>query len=136
MNPVVLFVCNRNSGRSQIAESYFRHLVGDRASCISAGYEPAAAVDPTVAAAMREVGVMLVSEPKKLAPEMLARADRIISMGCQPVPERATDVWDLPDPAGKSLDEVRMIRDQIRARIEVLLTDLGVAHPGASLAGS
>ncbi len=129
MKPHVLFVCNRNSGRSLMAEALFQHMIGPHAECSSAGIEPAQAPDPTVAAAMAEIGVPLVSQPKEITGSMTAKADRLIAMGCSPVPDRATDVWDLPDPAGKSLEEVRKIRDQIKARLGILIIDLGVARP-------
>ncbi len=129
MKPHVLFVCNRNSGRSLMAEALFQHMIGQRAECSSAGTDPAQMPDPTVAAAMAEIGVSLVSQPKELTSAMTAKADRLIAMGCSPVPDRATDVWDLPDPAGKSLEEVRKIRDQIKARLGILIIDLGVARP-------
>lgn len=131
--PHVLFVCKKNSGRSQMAEAFFRHMAQDRAIVVSAGSQPAVNLDPVVVMAMREVGLDLAGHsPKALAPEMFKGADRIISMGCEPIPDRATDVWDLDDPADQTLDRVRKIRDQIRARVEILVTDLNVARVGTA----
>lgn len=131
--PHVLFVCKKNSGRSQMAEAFFRQMAQDRATVESAGSEPAADLDPVVATAMKELGFNLEGQkPRPLSSDMQAKADRVISMGCEPVPERATDVWDLDDPAGQPLDVVRRIRDQVRARVEILVTDLNVARPGTS----
>ncbi len=131
--PHVLFVCKKNSGRSQMAEAIFRQMAQDRATVESAGSEPAADLDPVVVMAMKEFGIVLEGQkPRKLDAAMLARADRVISMGCQPVPDRATDVWDLDDPSGQPLDVVRRIRDQVRARVEILVTDLNVARMGTA----
>jgi len=131
--PHVLFVCKKNSGRSQMAEAFFRLMAQDRATVSSAGSEPASDLDPVVVMAMQEIGIDLARQtPKPLSSEMESAADRVISMGCEPVPDRATDVWDFDDPAGQSLDVVRRIRDQVRARVEILAADLNVARPGTT----
>jgi len=131
--PHVLFVCKKNSGRSQMAEGLFRLMAQDRAFVESAGSDPAADLDPVVVMAMKEIGIDLASKkPRKLTPEMEQKADRVISMGCEPVPSRATDVWDFDDPSGQPLDVVRRIRDQIRARVEILVADLNVARLGTT----
>ncbi len=131
--PHVLFVCKRNSGRSQMAEAFFANMAQDRATVESAGSDPAPDLDPVVVTAMKEIGFNLDGQkPQKLSSDMEAKAERVISMGCEPVPERATDVWDLDDPAGQPLDVVRRIRDQVRARVEILVADLNVARMGTT----
>lgn len=129
----VLFVCNKNSGRSQMAEAFLRSMAQDRAEVASAGSNPATDVDPVVITAMRELNISMEGQkPKPFTPELAKGADRIISMGCEPVPE-TTDTWDFDDPAGQTLDQVRRIRDQVRARVEILAADLNVARtPGTT----
>ncbi|MBM3267334.1 MAG: heat-shock protein HtpX [Candidatus Sericytochromatia bacterium] len=131
--PHVLFVCKRNSGRSQMAEAFFAAMAQDRATVESAGSDPAPDLDPVVVTAMKEIGMDLSGQrPRQVSGGMYTAADRVISMGCEPVPERATDVWDLDDPAGQPLDVVRRIRDQVRARVEILVADLNVARVGTT----
>ncbi|MBM3274227.1 MAG: heat-shock protein HtpX [Candidatus Sericytochromatia bacterium] len=131
--PHVLFVCKKNSGRSQMAEAFFQNMAQDRATSESAGSDPAPDLDPVVVTAMKELGLNLDGKrPRPLTSEMEGKSDRVISMGCTPVPERATDVWDFDDPSGQPLDVVRRIRDQIRARVEILAADLNVARPGTA----
>jgi arsenate reductase len=131
--PHVLFLCKKNSGRSQMAEAFFLQLAQDRATAESAGSDPAPDLDPVVVTAMKEVGLSLDGKrPQQWTAAMEGKADRVISMGCSPVPERATDVWDFDDPSGQPLDVVRRIRDQVRARVEILATDLNVARPGTA----
>ncbi len=123
----VLFVCVHNTGRSQMAEAFFNRLAKGKARAISAGTEPADVVNPTVAEAMCEVGIdMTGNRPKLLTSEMMQRADRIVSMGCGvegicPATFVETEDWGIEDPKGKSLDRVREIRDDIRARVVKLL---------------
>ena len=125
----ILFVCVHNSGRSQMAEAFFNQLAKGKARATSAGTEPAAAVDPTVVAAMREVGINLSqNRPKALTLEMLDEADGVITMGCGvegtcPASMVETEDWDLEDPKGKPLERVRQIRDEIRARVVRMLED-------------
>lgn len=119
----VLFVCVHNSGRSQMAEAFFNRLAGGRAEAISAGTDPAPAIDPTVVAVMREVGIDLGGRvPKALTPEMLDGADRVITMGCGvegvcPATFTETEDWGLPDPKGQPIEKVREIRDEIERRV-------------------
>jgi arsenate reductase len=121
----VLFVCNHNAGRSQMAQAFFeRHGPGDvRAE--SAGQDPAPAIWPEVVEAMREVGIDLSQRrPKKLLREMQLHADWAITLACGaacPYVPTTVEDWDVPDPAGKSLDEVRKIRDDVEARVKDLL---------------
>jgi arsenate reductase len=123
----VLFVCVGNSGRSQVAEAFFNQAAGGKARAISAGTKPAAAVDPRTAEVMREVGIDIsVAKPKALTMEMLDQADRVVTMGCGtegvcPASFVETEDWQLEDPKGKSLEEVRRIRDEIKTRVTRLL---------------
>lgn len=126
----VLFICVQNAGRSQMAEALFNALAGGRAVAASAGTRPAERVHPEVVQAMSEVGIDLSgSKPKMLTEKMVAEADRVITMGCGadeacPVTFTPAEDWGIEDPAGQSLDKVRVIRDQIRARVEGLLRDI------------
>jgi len=120
--PNVLFVCVQNSGRSQMAEAFFNRLAKGKAQAFSAGTDPAEAVDPTVVEAMREVGIDIRgNRPKTLTSQMVEQADVVVTMGCGvegvcPVTFLETEEWELEDPRGKALPEVRRIRDEIRAR--------------------
>jgi arsenate reductase (thioredoxin) len=123
----VLFVCTHNAGRSQMAQAFFERHAPDDVRAESAGSEPARACWPEVVQAMDEVGVDLRGRrPRKLMVEMQLHADWAVTMGCGDVcPYVPTTVedWDLPDPAGKSLDEVREIRDLIEDRVQTLIVD-------------
>jgi ArsR family transcriptional regulator len=127
--PEVLFVCVQNAGRSQLAAGILRQLAGDRVLVRTAGSAPADAVRATIVTALDEIGVPLGGEfPKPLTDEAVRAADVVVTMGCGdacPVyPGRRYLDWDLEDPVGKPLDRVRAIRDDIDARVRVLLTDL------------
>jgi arsenate reductase len=123
----VLFVCVGNSGRSQMAEGFFNHLANGKARAISAGTKPASAVDPKTIEVMREVGIDIsAARPKALIMEMLDQASRVVTMGCGaegvcPASFVETEDWQLEDPKGKPIEEVRWIRDQIRAKVMKLL---------------
>jgi protein-tyrosine-phosphatase len=123
----VLFVCNHNAGRSQMAQAFFeRHAPAD-ATADSAGTDPAAQVWPDVVEAMLEVGIDIgARKPKRLTVEMQQRADLAVTMGCGDacpyVPTTVVD-WALPDPAGRPIEEVRAIRDTIEARVKALIAD-------------
>jgi arsenate reductase (thioredoxin) len=126
----ILFVCVHNAGRSQMAAAYAERLGGDGVRVRSAGTEPADRIDPTVMEAMREVGIDLAARrPALLENESVRDADVVITMGCGdacPVyPGKRYEDWDLPDPAGKSLGEVRAIRNAIEDRVRKLLAELG-----------
>ncbi|HEY5350117.1 MAG TPA: arsenate reductase ArsC [Candidatus Lustribacter sp.] len=126
MKPSVLFVCRHNTGRSQMAEAYLRHFLGDRVEIASAGTIAADVPDPGVVAVMAEDGIDIsAARPKLLDPSKVARADRIITMGCdvEGVP-RIDDDWGLPDPKGESVERVRAIRDEVKAKAEALAADL------------
>jgi len=126
----ILFVCTANSGRSQMAEGFFNHLAQGKAKAISAGTSPAEQVHPKIIELMREVGIDIRHQkPKQLTSDILQQADLVITMGCEaknacPATFTETRDWDLEDPKGKSLEETRQIRDQIRVRIESLLSEL------------
>ncbi len=126
----VLFVCVHNSGRSQMAEAFFNELAGGKARAVSAGTQPAEHVNSTVAAAMKEIGLDISQRrPKALNFEMMEKADRAITMGCDveetcPASFVPTEDWQLDDPEGKSVEKVREIRDTIRARVEALVKEM------------
>ena len=127
--PEVLFMCTHNAGRSQMAAALLAREGGDAVRVTSAGSEPASQVNPAVAAAMAEIGVDISREiPKPLAAGQAEAADIVISMGCGdtcPVfPGKRYLVWELPDPAGLSVEQVRPIRDDIAARVHALLKEL------------
>jgi arsenate reductase len=123
----VLFVCTHNAGRSQMAEAFFnRHAPADvRAE--SAGQEPARRVWPEVAEVMREVGIDLThNQPRKLTVEMQLHADWAVTLACGaqcPYVPTTVEDWDIPDPAGKPVEDVRAIRDAVEAHVKELLTD-------------
>ena len=129
--PEVLFVCVHNAGRSQMAAALLERYGRGRVRVRSAGSEPADRIHPVVREAMAEVGIDLSREfPKPLTGEAVEAADVVVTMGCGdacPVfPGKRYLDWDLPDPAGKPLEEVRAIRDEIDRRVRGLLAELGV----------
>jgi arsenate reductase (thioredoxin) len=128
--PEVLFVCVHNAGRSQMAAALLERHGAGRVSVRSAGSEPADELNPAVVEAMREVGIDLDGRrPRRLADEDVRGADVVVTMGCGdacPVyPGKRYEDWTLEDPAGKSLDEVRPIRDEIDRRVRELVRRLG-----------
>ncbi|MFL5896058.1 MAG: low molecular weight phosphatase family protein [Thermoleophilaceae bacterium] len=135
----VLFVCLHNAGRSQMSRALFERTAGSRHSAESAGTTPAERVHPEVVQAMDELGVDVSARvPQKLTTELAERADVIVTMGCGDecpyIPGRRYIDWDLPDPKGRPLAEVRAIRDDIAARVDALVAELdggGRAQPGA-----
>ena len=133
--PAVLFLCTHNAGRSQMALGFFEALTGDLAVAWSGGSEPGHEVNPAAIAAMAERGIDISSEfPKPWTDETVRAADVVISMGCGdacPIfPGKRYESWDdLNDPAGLDLDEVRPIRDEIKARVQHLLAQLEVPQP-------
>ena len=127
--PTVLFVCVHNAGRSQMAAGYLRHLAGDRVAVLSAGSAPGESLNPAAVAVMAEEGIDIASEvPQLLSVDSVKASDVVITMGCGdacPVfPGKRYEDWELEDPAGKDLERVRQIRDDIRGRIETLLGEL------------
>jgi protein-tyrosine-phosphatase len=135
--PTVMFLCVHNAGRSQMAAGWLRHLAGERVDVLSGGSAPADQVNRAAIESMREVGIDIAKEyPKPWTDETLGAADVIVTMGCGdtcPVyPGKRYLDWELDDPAGKPLEQVRPIRDEIEQRVRALLTDLGVPAEGGS----
>ncbi len=133
--PTVLFLCTHNAGRSQMALGFFTHLAGDRAVAWSGGSEPGDEINPVAIQAMAEVGIDITGEfPKPWTDEIVQAADVIVTMGCGdacPIfPGRRYENWELPDPAGQSLEAVRPIRDEIEKRVRRLLDQLDVPAEG------
>lgn len=127
--PTVLFVCVHNAGRSQMAAGWLAHLAGDRIEIWSAGSEPADQVNPIAVEAMAEVGIDISAEtPKILTTDSVSRADVVITMGCGDTcpyfPGKRYLDWELADPAGQGIDVVREVRDDIKGRIETLMSKL------------
>ena len=127
--PAVLFLCVHNAGRSQMALGWFTHLAGDRAVAWSGGSEPVARLDPAVVEAMAEAGIDITAEfSKPWTDEFVLGADVVITMGCGEacplLPGRHYEDWELHDPAGKTLADVRVIRDEIRDRVSNLIEKL------------
>jgi arsenate reductase len=127
--PSVLFVCVHNAGRSQIAAAFLTHLAGDRVEVRSAGSAPANSMNPVVVEAMLEVGIDISSEiPKVLTTEAVQESDVVITMGCGDacpfVPGKRYLDWELTDPAGGALEDIRPIRDEIRGLIVNLIGEI------------
>ncbi len=127
--PSVLFVCVHNAGRSQMAAGWLRHLAGDAVEVRSAGSLPGDRVDPAAVEAMAEVGIDIVGEqPKILTDQAVNDSDVVITMGCGDTcpfyPGKRYEDWVLEDPAGKGVESVRPIRDEIRRRVDTLIADL------------
>ena len=128
----LLFVCTHNAGRSQMAEAFFSNMVKGRAKAISAVTQPSDKVNPVVVEAMREVGIDISrKKPKMLTLEMMEGVDRVITMGCGtegvcPATFIPTEDWHLDDPEGKSIEQVRQIRDEVKSRVEKLIKELGI----------
>jgi len=125
--PSVLFVCVHNAGRSQMAAGFLRDLAGERIEVRSAGSEPADRVNPVAVEAMREVGIDITSaQPKILTTEAVQDSDVVITMGCGdacPIfPGKRYEDWELDDPAGQGIEAVRPIRDEIRTRVQALVS--------------
>ena len=131
--PVVLYVCVHNAGRSQMAAAFTRVLSQGRVEVRSAGSLPATEINPTVVQAMNEIGVDLSKEyPKPIADDVVREADVVVTMGCGdacPVyPGKRYEDWELDDPSGQPIEQVRLIRDEIRRRVESLLAQLALAN--------
>jgi arsenate reductase len=127
--PTVLFVCVHNAGRSQMAAGYLRNLAGSRVTVRSAGSEPADEINPVAIRAMAEEGIDIArASPGILTDQALQKSDVVITMGCGdtcPIyPGKRYEDWALDDPAGQDIEAVRRIRDDIKIRVENLLTEL------------
>jgi arsenate reductase len=125
--PIVLFVCVHNAGRSQMAAGYLQHFAGERVTVLSAGSEPKDQINPIAIAAMAEEGIDIANNvPKILTVQSVVDSDVVITMGCGDVcpiyPGKRYEDWALDDPAGQGIESVRVIRDDIRARVEALVS--------------
>jgi arsenate reductase len=126
----ILFVCVHNAGRSQMAEAFFNHYAKSKGQAFSAGTHYASRIDPTVVEAMAERGIDISNKrPKMLTLEMLGVADKVISMGCGvegvcPATFVPTEDWQLEDPEGKPIEQVRAIRDEIEIKVKTLIEEI------------
>jgi arsenate reductase len=127
--PSVLFVCVHNAGRSQMAAGYLTHLANGAVDVRSAGSEPAEKINPVAVQAMAEEGIDITAEkPKILTTDAVKASDVVITMGCGDTcpyyPGKRYEDWVLEDPAGKDIDTVRRVRDEIRGRVQALIGEL------------
>jgi len=127
--PTVLFVCVHNAGRSQMAAGYLHHLAGDRVDVLSSGSAPKDSINPVAAEVMLEEGIDISqNEPKILTDDQVQASDVVITMGCGDAckfyPGKRYEDWELDDPAGQDIETVRAIRDEIKARIEALVSEI------------
>jgi protein-tyrosine-phosphatase len=127
--PSVLFVCVHNAGRSQMAAGFMTHLGQGRVEVLSAGSAPKDSINPVAVEAMAEVGIDISNNsPKILTPEAVQQSDAVITMGCGDAcpfyPGKRYEDWVLEDPAGQGIESVRIIRDEIKVRVETLLAEL------------
>jgi arsenate reductase (thioredoxin) len=126
----VLFVCKQNAGRSQMSDAFFQGRADGKHQSRSAGTQPAERVHPVVIEAMREIGVDLSGRrPQRLTDELAQWADVVVTMGCGDecpfIPGKTYIDWEIVDPAGKAVAEVRQIRDDIKTRVARLVSELG-----------
>jgi arsenate reductase (thioredoxin) len=129
--PSVLFLCTHNAGRSQMAVGFFKHLAGNQAAVYSGGSEPADEINPAAVVAMAEVGIDIAGErPQRWTDDIVRGADVVVTMGCGDAcpyfPGKRYENWELADPAGLGVDQVRPIRDAIESRVRRLIDQLGV----------
>ena len=127
--PTVLFVCVHNAGRSQMAAGFMNELGAGRVEVLSAGSAPKDSINPIAVEAMQEVGIDISKNtPKVLTPEAVQESDAVITMGCGDAcpfyPGKRYEDWVLDDPAGQGIESVRVIRDDIKKRVEQLLSEL------------
>lgn len=129
--PTVLFLCTHNTGRSQMAAGWVRHLAGDAVGVLSGDSDPAGALNAAAVAVMAEVGVDIAgASPSRWTDDQVPVAEVVVSMGCGDThpyyPGKRYEDWDVPDPAGLPVEAVGPIRDEIRRRVEALLASPGV----------
>ena len=127
--PTVLFVCVHNAGRSQMAAGFMKTLGADRVEVLSAGSAPKDSINPIAVQVMQEIGIDISNNvPKVLTPEAVQESDAVITMGCGDAcpfyPGKRYEDWVLDDPAGQGIESVRIIRDEIKKRVEQLLSEL------------
>jgi protein-tyrosine-phosphatase len=125
----IMFVCVHNAGRSQMAAGFMRELGGERVEVLSAGSAPKDSINPIAVEAMLELGIDIANQkPKILTPEAVQQSDVVITMGCGDAcpyyPGKRYEDWKLDDPAGQGIEPVRVIRDEIKARVEILLGEI------------
>jgi protein-tyrosine-phosphatase len=127
----ILFVCVENAGRSQMAEAFFRKYMPKGFEAISAGTKPSTQVNPIVLQAMKEIGIYIENQtPKHISQQIISESEKAINMGCidkESCPALfMKDIldWQIPDPKGKSIEEVRKIRDQIKTKVMILIKSL------------
>jgi protein-tyrosine-phosphatase len=125
----IMFVCVHNAGRSQMAAGFMRELGGDRVEVLSAGSAPKDSINPIAVEAMLELGIDIANQkPKVLTPEAVQQSDVVITMGCGDAcpyyPGKRYEDWKLDDPAGQGIEPVRVIRDEIKSRVETLLSEI------------
>jgi len=127
----ILFVCVENAGRSQMAEAFFRKYMPKGFEAISAGTKPSTQVNPIVLQAMKEIGIDIGNQtPKYISHQIISESDKAINMGCMDKESCPAlfmkDIldWQIPDPKGKSIEEVRKIRDQIKTKVMILIKSL------------
>ena len=127
----ILFVCVENAGRSQMAEAFFRKYMPKGFEVISAGTKPSTHVNPIVLQAMKEIGIDIENQiPKNISQQIIVESEKAINMGC--IDKESCPVlfmkniidWQIPDPKGKPIEEVRKIRDQIKAKVMILIESL------------
>ena len=126
----VLFICVHNAARSQMAEAFFNEMAGGRHIGISAGSQPAEGVNPVAVEAMGELGMdNSGARPKRLTADMIERADLVVTMGCGenvcPIVPKEVIEWDLEDPSGRPIEEVRETRDRIKELVSELIQTFG-----------
>jgi protein-tyrosine-phosphatase len=129
LKPTVLFVCVHNAGRSQMAAGFMNAIGAGRVEVLSAGSAPKDSINPIAVQAMQEVGIDISNNvPKVLTPEAVQESDAVITMGCGDAcpfyPGKRYEDWVLDDPAGQGIESVRIIRDDIKKRVEQLLSEL------------
>lgn len=127
--PTVLFVCVHNAGRSQMAAGFMNAIGAGRVEVLSAGSAPKDSINPIAVQAMQEVGIDISNNvPKVLTPDAVQESDAVITMGCGDAcpfyPGKRYEDWVLDDPAGQGIESVRIIRDDIKKRVEQLLSEL------------
>ena len=135
--PMVVFLCVQNAGRSQMAAGWLQHLAGDEVEVFSGGSNPASEVNPAAIEAMTEIGIDISSEfPKPWTDEVVQAANVVVTMGCGdscPIfPGTRYMDWDVGDPAGLPLEQVRPIRDEIGERVRGIMAELGIGSPAST----
>jgi len=130
----ILFVCVHNSGRSQMAEAFFNQISSEKYRGISAGTQPGTEINPVVKEVMAEIGIDLSGQrPKMLTPELVDQSQQVITMGCGvedvcPATFIPVEDWNLDDPSDQPTERVREIRDQVKAKVDKLMEEIGAGE--------